>query len=142
VENVHLDAESFDAYKERGEIAWSWTRRMHEGNSIRYGFNAGPEGMLAVYSANNALYRNAASIDPPTSIDGALWVGAYAPVEIRRQRMQERSADLSKSEREFRLADLGADMEAQVHLVAHDYGSAASEIQSKFCELVAALSEI
>lgn len=142
VENVHLDSATFDAYKERGEIAWSWTRRMHEGKVARYGFQATPEGCLPVYSGNNAIYRNAESIDSPLFIERALRVGAYAPIEVRRQRMQERSADLSESEREFRLADLGADMEEQVHLIAHDYGTAAQEIRSKFCELVAALSKV
>jgi hypothetical protein len=142
LENVHLSEQRFAEYQARGEIAWSWTRLMQEGQVTRYGFHAAPRDMLPVYSANNALYRYPESVDRPAFIENALWVGACAPLELRRQRMRERSADLSEAEKEFRLADTGADMNERVHLLAHDYGDTATEIESIFCELVAAIREL
>lgn len=139
-ENLHLCPSDFDQRKDAGEIAWSWTREMQGDKVTRYGFDKAPSGELAVYSANNALYRNSQSIHPASLVKNAIWIGATAPIEIRRQRMQERSADLSEPEREFRLADLGSDMASHVHLLAHGYGETAEEAKSKFSELVAELS--
>ncbi len=138
-ENVHIDDQAFDERRAQGEIEWCWSRPMHGERVVRYGFSACPPGILPVYSANNALFRNRASVQPSASIGNALWVGVPTPLAVRRERMQERSTDLSEREREFRLADLAEDMPSQVHLLAHSHGETSELAKLQMRSLVAAL---
>jgi ribose 1,5-bisphosphokinase PhnN len=139
-ENIHLDSDAFAARQAAGEIAWAWSRPMHGSRVIRYGFDRAPQGSLPLYSANNALYRHSDTIQPAGVIDNALWVGLHAPAELRRLRMAKRSSDLSESEREFRLADVGDDMRGRVHLVLNNHGEKSDSLKPQMCALMAALA--
>lgn len=139
-ESVHLDRDAFEVKVASGEIAMSWTRPMHGQHSVRYGFGVVPSGRWPIYSGNNALYRNSTSLQPANGLKGALWIGVFAPLEVRRRRIQERSPDLTEAERSFRLSDRGDDIAKHVHLIVHNHGEGEPAMRDAVRDLVATLS--
>ncbi len=106
VENRHVSHERFTALVAAGEIALNWDRRLDNGRVERYGFLAKPENdpRLPVYSGNNALLRSR----EPATVDilrRGVGVAAFADLAIRRERLYERSPDMSPDERNARLGD-------------------------------------
>lgn len=107
-ETVHLTREAFDEELRRGSLGMSWTRVMEDGREERYGFPAPTPGRLPLYSANNALSENAASVVPQAMLERLLIVGVVAPDGLREARFRARSPDLWRerpAEVRHRLAD-------------------------------------
>lgn len=98
---------------------------MEGGREERYGFRKVLGERLPVYSGNNALYDNANSVRPEGATSNSLFLGVYAPDEIRKQRLLARSPDLLKdnpAEVEYRLGDSSDNILSHIHLVVDNYG--------------------
>lgn len=116
-ENVYLGPEEFSARVARGELAVHWTRQLSAGRTERYGFPRTAPGKLPLYSANNAW--------PRAAVPNALLVGVVAPEDLRRARLEARSAEQwrrAPEELAHRMADPAADVQAWVHRVVHNHG--------------------
>jgi len=139
VENVHVTTEEFAARVASGAIALHWTRRMEGGREVRYGFAPSRPGALPVLSANNAILAPDAALTPVGRLDHALWVGVYAPTELRGQRLQRRSPDLwaRPEEAAHRLAEPAYD--SHVHVVIDNHGELEPVAQAAIVTLVRAL---
>lgn len=126
IENTHVSEVMFARHVSEGVIALDWVRVMERGRAVRYGFRAPRPGTLPVYSANNGIYAaTTAELRPAGALAHALFVGVYAPREVRAARLRRRSPDLASAfpdEAAHRLADDEASMLPHVHLVIDDHG--------------------
>lgn len=125
VENVHVSPDEFEALVRRGDIGLHWVRQLEPGRAERYGFAPATPGRIPVYSGNNALYANAASVRPPRALARALFLGVAAPDEVREARLRRRSPDLvaeRPDEVVHRLADSSSNVVAHVHVVILNHG--------------------
>jgi ribose 1,5-bisphosphokinase PhnN len=97
VENGHVTPERFSELVEAGEIAVYWTRKMEGDRTERYGFvpTSPDDGVVTVFSGNNALYNNRVSINPEGVLDDdTVWVGVYASVDTLVARLKARSPEM------------------------------------------------
>ncbi len=116
LENLHVSETTFEERVLDGEIAVHWRRDMDHGRVIRYGFRAPRPGSFPIYSANNAILRDAARLHPREVLARALVIGVSAPGGVRADRLKTRSPELSQEEVDHRLADDVAAVEPRVHL--------------------------
>jgi ribose 1,5-bisphosphokinase PhnN len=140
-ENIHVSVEEFEACVQRAVICLRWIRPMEGNRTEHYGFRAPARGILPVYSGNNALYANAASVQPAGVLRNALFVGIYAPDRVREERLRKRSPDLSPAEVAYRLADKSENMIPQVHVVAENHGALENVSPREVVTLVMAVAE-
>lgn len=139
VENAHVTEGEFQKKVDAAEIILHWIRQMEEGREERYGFHAVPVGKFPIYSGNNALYNNFGSVQPTELLKHAVFVGVYAPDEIRKHRLISRSPDLLKDcpeEVEYRLGDSAENMLPHVHLVIENHGAFESLVEKEAVQLI------
>ena len=125
-ESAHVDAATFENRVRSGEIAFHWVRPMENGREERYGFPPATHGRFAVYSGNNAIYANAASVRPSTILNHAFLLGVDAPLGEREARLRARSPDLWEKrpdEVRHRLEDRAEEMRSHVHAVIENSGA-------------------
>jgi len=136
-DNLAISAEEFDKKVCSGTIGLHWVRPMENQREERYGFPPVAAGRIAVYSANNALFTNMASVRPADVLDHAFVLGVYAPETVRNERLSHRSPDLCRErpdEIAYRLTDDVAAILSQVHVVVANYGT---DEATALCEVVA-----
>lgn len=125
VENMFLTPEELTAAQDEGKLAFSWVRHMENGRTEQYGFFKPQDGALPVYSGNNALYEHPEDITPSGALEPMLFVGIYAPDEVREERLKERSPDLFRDkpdEVKYRLGDSSKNMLGHVGIVIDKHG--------------------
>ena len=124
-ESEHVEAKTFEKKVRTGEIGFHWVRPMEKGREERYGFPPPNAGRFAVYSANNAIYANAASVRPPSILGHAFLLGVDAPYAAREARFRVRSPDLWETRQDevrHRLEDRSEEMREHVHAVIDNGG--------------------
>ncbi len=142
-ETIHLTREVFDDEFRRGFFAMSWTRPMENGREERYGFPLALPDRLPVYSANNALCENAASVSPSALLERLLIVGVVAPDGLREARFRARSPDLWRDrpdEARHRLADRPASELPRVCVVIENDLVHEADVASEAIELMRILA--
>lgn len=125
VENTFLSREEFDRKTAGGVIGLEWVRLMDAGREERYGFSSVAPGKMPLYSGNNALLTHAGSVRPASALANALFIGAYAPEEVREARLWRRSPELwrrSPMELTYRMADRAEAVLSRVHVVVENHG--------------------
>lgn len=138
-ENIHVSPEELSQKILDGDIGLHWVRNMEGNREERYGFKKVEDNKMPVYSANNAIYNNAKSISPEGILSGALFLGVYAPDEIRRERLLIRSPDLLRSNPEevaYRLADSSDNIFNHIHVAIHNYGVSENSSVQEAVQLV------
>lgn len=111
VENQHIAVESFKEKVESGEIEIHWQRTMDdEGKKDCYGFAKTDNKQLSIYSGNNDILS---TIKDKT----LLILGVYAPDELREERLEIRSPDIDKKEKDYRLKNLSSSIIPFSHLL-------------------------
>jgi ribose 1,5-bisphosphokinase PhnN len=106
LENTHVSRDVFRLMVKQGEIVHAWERNLGpERGIVHYGFAPieDHDGLVAVYSGNNALLRS--RIGRRLMSNGAIPAVVAAPRWMRAQRLARRSPDLLASEIETRLGD-------------------------------------
>ena len=108
-ENTFVSESEFGQLVNRGQIDIFWKRNLDDKREVKYGFECSSlEAKLALYSGNNALFRQRNQIFSPEQLGSMLFVCVYANEELRSERLQRRSLDLAVSkpkEYERRLID-------------------------------------
>lgn len=143
-ETRHVSPLEFDAMAARGELAVRWIRPMEAGREERYGFAVPRAGSFPVFSANNAIVSSAASVLPAGVLDRSLIVEVFAPVAVRRARLEERSPDLCAKKPEeaaHRLAEDSRAIRAAVHLVIENHGEHEEAAADALVRLAGALCD-
>lgn len=138
-ENVHLSSLEFDQKVGTGEIGLHWTRELGPDRVERYGFAPTLPGALPVFSGNNALYSNRESVRPAGALQRALFVGVFAPDQVREARLRSRSQDLWRArpdEVAHRLAESSMNMLEHVHVVVANHGPLEAVTRDETVELV------
>ncbi len=141
-ESVHLSREEFDRREREGSLGLRWERPMEGGRVERYGFPAVAAGRLPLYSGNNALYAHAGRVRPVGILRRALFVGVFAPDEVRQRRLCARSPDLCRDRPEevrHRLADAAEAVRPHVHVVVANHGDLENAAPTEMVALVAAV---
>jgi ribose 1,5-bisphosphokinase PhnN len=101
-ENVHLDPPAFIAREKSGEMAFTWTRRFSAQRTERYGFEGARDGLVIIYSANNALLEQRQSSQVERVLADALIVGVHASPDVRFMRFKSRNPALLNDAEEVR----------------------------------------
>ena len=122
VENMFRSKDEFKQMIESGEIGLHWTRKMEGSREEQYGFESVSPEKFVAYSGNNALYNNRDSVRPKETLDDHLYVGIYAPDEVRKNRLLSRSPDMKLEELEYRLNDKSENILAHCHIVVNNFG--------------------
>lgn len=110
----------------------------------RYGFHQTATGRLAVYSGNNALYDNPNSVNPREVLKNTLMLGIYAPDDVRKDRLMQRSPDLFRDqpdEAEYRLQDSSNNILPHVHVVVDNYGELEANATVEIVKLIELLAQ-
>jgi ribose 1,5-bisphosphokinase PhnN len=145
VENIHLSGQEFDRLARGGEMGLHWVRPMEGSRRERYGFPVVRADRLAVYSGNNALHGNRASVVPQTALRHIFFVGALAPEPVREERLRRRSPDLwrrAPEELRLRLADRADEVSAWAHLVVENHGALEEAAPTELIGLVRRFAEL
>lgn len=132
VENEFRTLDEFREMVVKGEIGMHWIRRMEGTRTEQYGFLPVEPGTIPIYSANNAVINNRESVEPNSLLEKSLIVAIYAPEDIRRKRLFERSPDLVNDKPEevaYRLEDRATNMYPDAHIVVKNFGR--YELQTK-----------
>lgn len=125
VENEFRTLDEFREMVARGEIGMHWIRKMEGTRTEQYGFLPVEQGTVPIYSANNAVINNREGVDPNSLLEKSLIVAIYAPEDIRRKRLFERSPDLVNEKPEevaYRLEDRAINMYPDAHIVVKNFG--------------------
>lgn len=142
-ENRFVSKETFQDYVASGKIGLHWKRAMEEERTEYYGFAAvNRKSAVPVFSGNNALYKNMATVKPSHMLEDALIVGVYAPYQVRKKRLLRRSPDLLEKRPEevrFRLRDRSDDMLPHVDIIIENYGTHKENAPDAFRSLVQAV---
>lgn len=112
IENQPVNPKKFDELVKSGEIDVWWSRQLGQDRTERYGFESmepGGEKSLAIYSANNAII-NSPETCAVELVTRALILQVFAPEHIRKQRITERSPDLTDEEVNIRISDNGINL--------------------------------
>ncbi len=142
-ENLHVASDELERRAQHGELGLHWARPMEGARVERYGFAPAAPGMLTVYSGNNALHTNAASVRPPGALAHAFFVGVYAPDPTRAARLWKRSPELwqeARAELAYRLADAAEQVLPQMHVVVENHGELEEAARRETVQLVARLA--
>lgn len=124
-ENTFKKPEEFTSMIEDGEIGLRWVRKMEGTRTESYGFLKPEEGIIPVYSANNAIISNKESVEPGEMLEKSLIIAIYAPDNVREERLVKRSPDLVAQKIEevrYRLADRAINMYPHAHIVVKNFG--------------------
>jgi ribose 1,5-bisphosphokinase PhnN len=124
-ENCHLSRAAFAKKIRRGEIVFYWKKRMDARFEELFGFGPPVPGIIQVYSGNNGLLFNRKTVHPKSVLNTTLFIGIYAPDEIRRKRLLQRSPDLASNkpaELKYRLEDGAEKVLSRVHIVINNHG--------------------
>jgi len=126
-ENIFVSKEKFQSLV-GNDIGVSWTRVMEEGRQEKYGFHSSclNSQEIQIFSGNNALFQNKESIYPKDffNID-TIWIGVYAPSDVIKKRLTDRSPDLltyKPKEFSYRLSDSSDSPTPYVHLLVNNHG--------------------
>lgn len=125
VENEFRTLDEFREMVARGEIGMHWVRKMEGTRTEQYGFLPVESSVIPLYSANNAVLNNRESVEPNNLLEKSLIVAIYAPEDIRRKRLFERSPDLVNEKPEevgYRLEDRAINMYPGAHIVVKNFG--------------------
>lgn len=145
VENSFATPEEFLKMIDNGEIDMHWVRKMEGDRTERYGFFRAPEGTLPIYSANNAIANNSESIFPQELLGKSLVIAIYAPEDIRRERLIQRSPDLVNQKPEevaYRLSDRAANMYPNAHIIIKNFGRFQESSKSDIVSLIRLITEV
>jgi len=124
-ENSHLSRTAFAKKIRRGEIAFYWRKRMDARSEELFGFGPPVPGVIPIYSGNNGLFFNRKTVHPKSALNTTLFIGIYAPDEIRRKRLLQRSPDLASNkpaELKYRLEDGAEKVLSRVPIVINNHG--------------------
>ncbi|MDE3076778.1 MAG: hypothetical protein KGJ86_15280 [Chloroflexota bacterium] len=144
-ENIFVTANQFDMMVSQGSIALRWIRLMEAGRTEAYGFRRCEDDRIHVYSANNGLIYNEASVKPEGCLSGALIVLVYCPDQTRKVRLEVRSPDIivgRPAEASFRLQDRCIGLYPQAHLLMKNFGRYQSTSTCDVVELLRAIYEM
>lgn len=125
VENEFRTLDEFREMVIKGEIGMHWVRKMEGTRTEQYGFLPVEQGAIPIYSANNAVINNRESVEPNSLLENSLIVAIYAPEDIRRKRLFERSPDLVNEKPEevaYRLEDRAINMYPDAHIAVKNFG--------------------
>jgi ribose 1,5-bisphosphokinase PhnN len=139
VENTCVTSTDFAQLVAAGSIELRWRRRMEGVRAEEYGFEPVPRGQFAVFSGNNALFDNASTILPESYLDGALYLGVYAPDATRTARLSRRSPDLivdHPDEVAYRLADSSENVYRHSHICLDNYGANEAQAPAEAIRLI------
>ncbi|OGJ21512.1 MAG: hypothetical protein A2804_02290 [Candidatus Pacebacteria bacterium RIFCSPHIGHO2_01_FULL_46_10] len=129
----------------REEIGMHWVRKMEGTRTESYGFLPVEPGVIPIYSANNAVINNRGSVTPNGVLEKALIVAIYAPEDIRRNRLFERSPDLVHEKPEevaYRLADEAINMYPDAHIVVKNFGRYEQQAKDNIVALMKLISQV
>ena len=139
IENKFVTKDIFAQMMLSGEIGLHWTRRMELKREEKYGFEAVNPSDFSVYSGNNALYNNRASVMPRKILDDHIYIGVYAPDPVRKQRLLNRSTDLvtaNAAEVEYRLKDSSEFMLPHCHILVKNYDTMQNQSAADLVKLI------
>lgn len=145
VENEFRTVDEFREMVARGEIGMHWTRKMEGTRTEQYGFLPVEAGAIPVYSANNAVVNNRESVEPNSLLKKSLIVAIYAPEDIRRKRLFERSPDLVNEKPEevaYRLEDKAINMYPDAHIVVKNFGRYEQQAKDDVVALIKLISQV
>lgn len=124
-ENSHLSRADFGKKIKQGKIAFYWKKRMDARSEEIFGFGPPRAGVVPVYSGNNGLLFNRKTVFPKSILKTTLFIGIYAPDEVRRERLLKRSPDIARNkpqELKYRLEDSAEKVLCRVPIVVNNYG--------------------
>lgn len=124
-ENSYISKEVFLKMIEGSQLRFYWKKRFDAFREESFGFADLPAASLPVYSGNNGLLYNKGSVYPPAILGSMLFIGVYAPDEVRKDRLLKRSPDLALTkpeELQYRIEDSSEGMLGKVHLIVNNYG--------------------
>ena len=133
LENDFRSPTEFATMVQNGEVGLHWVRKMEGTRTESYGFLPPESGTIPVYSANNAIVNNRESINPNDLLEKSLLIAVYAPEDIRKHRLFDRSPDLVAQKPEevtYRLADKAVNMFPGSHIVVKNFGRYQSRTES------------
>jgi len=145
VENEFHTLDEFRKMVVREEIGMHWVRKMEGTRTESYGFLPVEPGVIPIYSANNAVINNRGSVTPNGVLEKALIVAIYAPEDIRRNRLFERSPDLVHEKPEevaYRLADEAINMYPDAHIVVKNFGRYEQQAKDNIVALMKLISQV
>ena len=145
VENEFHTLDEFRKMVVREEIGMHWVRKMEGTTTESYGFLPVEPGVIPIYSANNAVINNRGSVTPNGVLEKALIVAIYAPEDIRRNRLFERSPDLVHEKPEevaYRLADEAINMYPDAHIVVKNFGRYEQQAKDNIVALMKLISQV
>jgi len=138
-ENIYITEEEFTKKAKNLQISLYWKKSMDDERDARFGFAPPAADALSVYSGNNGLLYNQKSVYPRGILDMILFVGIYAPDEVRKERLFMRSPDLVQDKPKelfYRLGDKAEKIFSRVHLVINNYGPYMKDALGDIVELV------
>ena len=121
IENTFRSKEELNNMVKSREIGLHWTRKMEGSREEKYGFLAADPSKFIIYSGNNALYNNKDSARPTSIFKDHLYVGIYAPDDLRQKRLLDRSPDMSEAEMLYRLNDSSENILPHCHLIVKNF---------------------
>ena len=122
IENTFRSKDEFQKMIHSGDIGLHWTRKMEGSREEQYGFESVSAEKFVVYSGNNALYDNKESVRPKETLDNHLYVGVFAPDEVRKNRLLSRSPDMQPEELDYRLNDKSENILPHCHIIVNNFG--------------------
>ena len=138
-ENIYISQKEFLKKVKMSQIYFRWKKRLDSRREEMFGFNLPVSGTMPVYSGNNGLLYNKDTVYPRGILDTMIFVGVYAPDEVRKERLFIRSPDLVQErleELEYRLEDSSEKMVKHVHFVVNNYGAYSSNSSHDFLALL------
>jgi len=144
VENEFRTLDEFRGMVIKGEIGMHWVRKMEGTRTEQYGFLPVEPSTIPLYSANNAVINNRESVEPNSLLEKSLIVAIYAPEDIRRKRLFERSPDLVNDKPEevaYRLEDRAINMYPDAHIVIKNFGRHESQTKDDVVVLMKLISQ-
>lgn len=138
-ENRHVSTKQFEELVEKGEVGLHWQRKMEGDRIERYGFEKTAPEKIALYAANNDFFRAIEKRESQQIKDLSkilLIIGVYAPDEIRKQRLRERSPDIGELEVNYRNGDSSDNIIPHCHLLINNYGKTKNRALHDIVEIV------
>ncbi|GEM_PF-1344936 len=142
LENDFRSPAEFATMVQNGEVGLHWVRKMEGTRTENYGFLPPKPGTIPVYSANNAIVNNRESVNPKDLLEKSLLIAVYAPEDIRKHRLFDRSPDLVAQKSEevtYRLADKAVNMFPESPIVVKNFGRYQSQTESDVVLLMKSL---
>ncbi len=144
IENEFRTLDEFREMVAGGQIGMHWVRKMEGIRTEQYGFLPVEPDTIPLYSANNAVINNRESVEPGSLLEKALIVAIYAPEDIRRKRLFERSPDLVNDKPEevaYRLEDRAINMYPDAHIVVKNFGRYEPQTKDDIVALMKLISQ-